>query len=127
MSVLRQLDKRTAFATLSRFRAEFYECLSGRGDALFELADALLCTDGPVRTLVDLALAPEHRRGHGALYGGLNHGRIHVARLRRALAGVSLPRAADGRLVLAVDVSPWLRPDANTCADRSFCHTFGRG
>ncbi|MFB7577080.1 hypothetical protein [Streptomyces sp. NPDC056165] len=33
-----------------------------------------------------LALAPEHRRGHGALYGGLNHGRIEVARLRRGLA-----------------------------------------
>ncbi|MFD7623207.1 hypothetical protein [Streptomyces sp. NPDC059802] len=38
-----------------------------------------------------------------------------------------LPRAANGRLVLAVEVSPWLRPDANTCADRSFCHRFGRG
>ncbi|GAA1341422.1 hypothetical protein GCM10009647_085080 [Streptomyces sanglieri] len=38
-----------------------------------------------------------------------------------------LPRAADGRLVLAVDVSPWLRPDANICVDRAFCHTFGRG
>ncbi|MER7468826.1 transposase, partial [Streptomyces sp. NPDC097981] len=47
--------------------------------------------------------------------------------LRRALAGVPLPRASDGRLVLAVDVSPWLRPDADTCSDRSFCHTFGRG
>ncbi|ARQ69178.1 hypothetical protein CAG99_10160 [Streptomyces marincola] len=71
--------------------------------------------------LVDLALAPEHRRGHGALYGGLNQGRIDVARLRRALAGVPLPRAADGWLVLAVDVSPWLRPDANTSAYRAFC------
>jgi hypothetical protein len=29
--------------------------------------------------------------------------------------------------VLAVDVSPWLRPDANTCPERSFCHTYGRG
>jgi hypothetical protein len=29
--------------------------------------------------------------------------------------------------VLAVDVSPWLRPDANTCPGRSFCHTYGRG
>jgi hypothetical protein len=26
---------------------------------LFELPDALLCTDGPVRSLVDLALAPD--------------------------------------------------------------------
>lgn len=28
---------------------------------------------------------------------------------------------------LVVDVSPRLRPDANTFADRAFCHTFGRG
>lgn len=112
---------------LSQFRADFYACLTGRSDALFELTDALLCTEGPVKTLVDLALAPEHRRGHGALYGGLNQGRIDFGRLRRALAGLPLPRAADGRLVLAVDVSPWLRPDAATCPDRSFCHTYGRG
>lgn len=101
--------------------------LTARGDELFELCDALLSTDGPVRTLVDLALAPEHRRGRGALYGGLNQGRIDVARLCRALVKVPLPRAADGRLVLAVNVSPWLRPDANTCADRAFCHRFGQG
>ncbi len=113
--------------TVVEFRAELYACLTARSDALFELSDALLCTDGPVRTLVDLALAPEHRRGHGALYSGINHGRIDVARLRRALTGVPLPRAGDGRLVLAVDVSPWLRPDADTSSDRSFCHTFGRG
>jgi hypothetical protein len=67
---------------------------------------------GPVRTLVDFALAPGRRRGHGALYGGLNQGRIDVTRLSRALVKVPLPRAEDGRLALAVDVSPWLRPDA---------------
>lgn len=114
-------------AELRDFRAELYACLTGRGDALFELADAVLCADGPVRTLVDLALAPEHRRGHGALYGGLYKGRIDVERLRRAVAGMPLPKAADGRIVLAVDVSPWLRPDAATCPDRSFCHTYRRG
>ncbi|MFE7811999.1 NF041680 family putative transposase [Streptomyces sp. NPDC057433] len=118
---------RDAFAEVSCFRTVLYSCLAARADALFELCDALLCTDGPVRTLVDLALAPEHRRGHGALHGGLNQGRIDFARLRRALASIPLPRAADGRIVLAVDVSPWLRPGANTCPDRSFCHTFGRG
>jgi hypothetical protein len=41
--------------------------------------------------------------------------------------GVPLPRAADGRLVLAVDVSPWPRPDAGTVPDRSFCHAYDRG
>ncbi|WP_433136226.1 transposase [Actinomadura nitritigenes] len=80
-----------------------------------------------MRTLVDPVLAPEHRRGHGALYDGLNHGRIEFLRLRRALAALPLPRVADGRIVLAADVSPWLRPDAATCPDRSFCHTYGRG
>ncbi|MFJ2008651.1 transposase [Streptomyces chartreusis] len=60
---------------------------------LFELSNALLCTDGPVKTL----------------------------------AGLPLPRTADERLVLAVDVSNWLRPDANTSPERLFCHTYGRG
>ncbi|MFJ8096558.1 hypothetical protein [Streptomyces griseofuscus] len=46
-------------------------------------------------TLVDLALAPEHRRGHGALYGGLNQGRIDVTRLRRALCLGAAAAAAD--------------------------------
>lgn len=127
MGLVEHSVHRDALTKLSEFRSELYACLTSRADALFDLSDALLCTDGPVRTLVDLALAPEHRRGHGALYSGINRGRIDVARLRRALAGVPLPRAADGRLVLAVDVSPWLRPDADTCSDRSFCHTFGRG
>lgn len=127
MELVEHGAQRDAFTTVSDFRSELYACLTSRADALFELCDALLCTDGPVRTLVDLALAPEHRRGHGALYSGINRGRIDVARLRRALAGVSLPRESDGRLALAVDVSPWLRPDADTCSDRSFCHAFGRG
>src|SRR5258706_9086071 len=61
------------------------------------------------------------------MYDGLNRGRIEVDRLRRTLAGLPLPRAAGGRLVLAVDVSPWLRPDAATSPDRLFCHVYGRG
>lgn len=112
---------------LSRFRTEFYACLTTRRDALFELADAILCADGPVKTLVGLSLVPEHRRGHGALYDAVNHGGVDVERLRVALANVPLPRMAGGRLVLAVDVSPWLRPDANTSDARSFCHTYARG
>ncbi|MFE4690656.1 NF041680 family putative transposase [Streptomyces sp. NPDC056749] len=127
MSLLQHGVPRDAFAELSCFPTELYACLTGRRDALFELSDALLCADGPVRTLVELSLEPEHRRGHGALYGGLNSGDLDVARLRRTLAGLPLPRTASGRLVLAVDVSIWLRPDANTSPDRLFCHTHGRG
>ena len=81
---------------LAGFRGELYCCFTARADALFELADAALCADGPVRTLAGLSLAPEHRRGHGALYHAVNAGRIEIGRLRRAVAGLVLPRAADG-------------------------------
>ncbi|MET8332012.1 NF041680 family putative transposase [Streptomyces sp. NPDC005181] len=127
MSLLHHNVQREAFAVASRFRDDFYACLRARRDELFELADALLCADGPVTTPVDLTLLAEHRRGHGALYSALNHGRIDVARLRRTLAALPQPKAADDRLVLAVDVSNWLRPDAPTSAERLFCHTYGRG
>ncbi|MFZ3494745.1 NF041680 family putative transposase [Streptomyces sp. 5.8] len=127
MSLLHHDGRRDAFAVASRFRDDFYECLTRRRDGLFEVADALLCADGPVHTPVDLTLLAEHRRGHGALYAALNQGRIDAGRLRRTLAALPQPQAADGRLVLAVDVSNWLRPDAECSPDRLFCHTFGRG
>ncbi len=114
-------------AVLSRFRREFHASLTARADELSELADAVLCSGGPVRNLAGLSLAPGHRRGHGALYDAVNSGRIEIARLRRCLAGLPLPRAADGRLMLAVDVSNWLRPGAATSPERLFCHVYGRG
>ena len=112
---------------LSRFRQDFYDCLTTRADALFELGDALLCTDGPVSSLVELSLAVEHRRGHGSLYDAINAGGLNVEALRDCLAALPLPRSDAGRLVLAVDVSTWLRPDAPTSAERGFCHVYGRG
>jgi hypothetical protein len=111
---------------LRRFREVFYDCLLARADALFELTDALLCVEGAVKSLVELTLTAEHRRGHGALYDGLNCGRLDTDRLRTELACLPLPRAGDGRIVLAVDVSPWLRSDASTSAERLFCHVYGR-
>src|SRR6266705_946662 len=112
---------------LAAFRGELYRCFTARADALFDLADAVLCADGPVKTLVGLSLAAEHRRGHGALYDAVNCGRIQIARLRRALAGLPLPAWPDGRIRLAVDVCNWLRPDAATSPERLFCHVYGRG
>jgi hypothetical protein len=94
---------------------------------LFELTDSVLCADGPVCGLVGLSLTAEHRRGHGALYDAVNAGRVEVGQLRRRLAGLPLPRDSEGRIVLAVDVSNWLRPDAATAPDRCFCHVYGRG
>jgi len=116
-----------SLAVLSRFRDDLYGCLTARADELFDLTDAVLCADGPVRTLAGLSLAPEHRRGHGAVYDAVSQGQVEIARLRRTVARLPLPRSAEGRIVLAADVSPWLRPDAATSPDRLFCHVHGRG
>src|SRR5215218_3883872 len=112
---------------LDWFRREFYRSCTARADALFELTEAVLCADGPVTSLVELTLVAEHRRGHGAMYDAINHGQVEPERLRRSLASLPLPKTADGRIVLAVDVSPWLRSDAPTSAERLFCHVYGRG
>lgn len=121
------VDPAGALGRLAGFRREFHGCLSARADALFELTDALLCGDAPVRSLVELSLAGEHRRGHGSLYAALNRGRIDIAALKTAIAAAMVPRAADGRIVLAVDVTCWLRPEAHTSPQRVLCHTYGRG
>jgi hypothetical protein len=86
------------------------------------LVDHALCADGPVTSLVELTLVAEHPRGHGAMYDALSQGRVEPERLRRTLASLRLPTAADGRIVLAVDVSPWLRSNALASAERLFCH-----
>jgi hypothetical protein len=111
-----------ALGELVGFRREFYASLTARADALFELTDAVLCTDGPVTSLPELSLSATHRRGHGALYDGLARGAVDVSRLRRALAGLELPRGADGGLRFAIDVTPWPRPDAECSPDRLHCH-----
>jgi len=58
------------------------------------------------------------------MYGALDQGRIEMTRLRRALTSVRVPRM-DGQIVLAVDVTPWPRPAAETSPQRSFCHLPG--
>jgi hypothetical protein len=112
---------------LAGFRGELYRCLTARADEQFDLCDAVLCADGPVRVLAGLSLVPGHRRGHGAVYDALNAGRADVRRLRWAVGAVPLPGWPDGRIRLAADVCNWLRPEAVTSPERLFCHVHGRG
>ena len=100
----------TSLDDLDAFRGAFYDCLTLRADALFELTEAVLCAEGPVSTLVGLTLTAEHRRGHGALYDGLGSGRIEVGRLRRSLASLPVPRDKHGRITLGRGHQPVAAP-----------------
>ncbi len=104
-----------ALSGLSGFRDGFYDCLDARADALFELADAVICADGPVTSLAALSLAPVFRRGHGALYDALADGAVDEDRLRDLLAG-QLP--ADAPLMFGVDATTYPRPNAECSPDR---------
>ena len=89
-----------ALERLRESRSRLYDCLVLRADALFELADAVLCADHAVTSLVRLCLEREFTRGHGALYDALAAGRIDEERLFSLLAS-ELPQAVDGPEALA--------------------------
>ena len=105
---------------LGDFRAEFYATLRGWGDALFELADAALCSPSPVASVPALSLEPVFRRSHGSLYKALGRGRIDEDRLRRLLVE---HRPASWPLVFAVDASTWDRCDAECSPERGFYYS----
>lgn len=65
MGLVEHEVQRDALTVVAEFRSELYACLTARSDALLELCDALLCTDGPVRTLVDLRSLPSIGAGTG--------------------------------------------------------------
>jgi len=102
---------------LAPFREEFYGCLTDRADELFELTEAVLCTDGRSRRWWSWRGARAPPRSRGALRRAQprpDRGWVGCI----ALAGLPLPRAGDWRIVLGADVSPWLRPDAPTSPQR---------
>ena len=107
-------------AALEQFRTGFYGCLSGWGDALFELTDATLCTPAPVSSVPTLSLEPTFRRSHGSLYKCLARGEIDDTGLRVLLMAHLPP---DWPLVFAVDASSWPRCDAETSPERGFYYS----
>jgi hypothetical protein len=103
---------------LHSFRRSLYECFHPRGDALFELADAILAADSAVPSPVHLSLQASHRRGWGSLYAALGRGRIDAQALRNLLA--RHPLAGSETPVYAVDASVWPRCDAECSPERGF-------
>ena len=103
---------------LHSFRHSLFECLHPRGDALFELTDAILTADGAVPSPVHLSLEASHRRGWGSLYAALWRGRIDAEALRNLLT--RHPLIASETPVYAVDTSVWPRCDAECSPERGF-------
>jgi hypothetical protein len=112
------MEPSDALHALGTFRYSLYECLYPRGDALFDLTDALLTADAAFPSPVHLSLQASHRRGWGSLYAALDRGRIDAQALRRLLA--RHPLAGSQTPVYAVDVSVWPRCDAEASPERGY-------
>jgi hypothetical protein len=109
------------YTTLQGFRQELYQCFTRAADALFDLVDALL-TDPSARSFVELSQAASFQRAWPSLYEALEDGRIDWAALMRLFAA-ALPPPLDGtRLLLGLDTSSILRPDAVTSEDRTLVY-----
>lgn len=99
---------------LVAFRDELYRCFGRWADTLFELVDALAGSTRPIRSVAELMFEPVLRRGWGSLYQALERGRVDVVAARALLARYL--RSA-GRLMFAVDVSKFPRPDTRFVPD----------
>lgn len=107
--------------TLRDYRQALYACFTRAGDALFEVADALLTAPQP-RAFIELSQAPGFRRGWPSLYAAFRDGQIDRAALRRLFARHAPVPAPGARLVLGLDTSPIHRPEAATFADRTLVY-----
>ena len=101
---------------LQGFRGALYGCLGRRGDALFELVDALLAAEA-MPSLPHLSLGPVHRRGWGSVYAALAAGEVDAERLAELLVA---HRGDGGAPIFAVDASTWARCDAECSPGRGF-------
>ncbi|WP_173135045.1 transposase [Kibdelosporangium persicum] len=112
---------KAAAGDLSGFREAFHRCLTARADALFELS-----AEGPVTSLAELSLEPEHRRGHDSLSGGFDQGGGDIDRFRNVVARQQVPRWGDGRIMLGIDVSNWLPTTTAHSQPAILCRTILR-
>ena len=110
------------FNRLKHIRQHIYESFDRGADALFNLADALLC-ESQAQSLPELSLSPFFERKWPSVYEALEDGRINVEQIRAIWVSVLLAdRAEDEPIWIAVDGSNIARPNARTSADRTIIH-----
>jgi hypothetical protein len=107
---------------LIEFRQTIYQHgLHHEQDAQFELLDALTANQG-IRSFPELSLSPFFRRQWCSIYAAVERGTQNRDWLRACLAGNVTTNEAD-RILLALDVAAWPRPDAVTLPDRQYVHS----
>lgn len=99
----------------------YHSCFTRAADALFDLADALL-TDVSARSFIELSQAASFRRGWPSLYEALEDGLIDRPALIRLFIDLLPQRLVRTRLVLGLDTSSILRPEADTSKDRTLVY-----
>src|SRR3712207_5617913 len=109
------------YTILQRFRHELYQCFTRAADALFDLVDALL-TDPSARSFVELSQAASFQRAWPSLYQALEDGLIDRCALMRLFVAALPPQVSSTRLLLGLDTSSILRPEAHTSADRTLVY-----
>lgn len=99
---------------LAAFRQQMYGCFGRWADTLFELVDALAGSTRPIGSVAELMFEPVLRRGWGSLYQAVQHGMVDRAAARALLTRWVRPAE---RLMFAVDVSKYPRPDTRVVTD----------
>ena len=110
------------YTILEVYRLNLYhDCFTRAADALFDLVDALL-TDVTARSLIELSQAGCFRRSWPSLYQALQDGQIDRSALIRLFVELLPSRMVGTRLVLGLDTSSILRPEAETAKDRTLVY-----
>jgi hypothetical protein len=93
------------FNILKPIRQQLYGCMERGADALFNLADALLC-ESQAQSLPELSLSPFFERQWPSVYEALSDGRINVGQVRALWVSVLLAERAENEPIwIAVDGS----------------------
>jgi hypothetical protein len=107
---------------LKQIRQQIYACFERGADALFNLADALLC-ESQAQSLPELSMSPFFERQWPSVYEALEDGRINVEHLRALWVKALLSERAESEPIwIGVDRSNLSRADAQTSPDRTIIH-----
>jgi hypothetical protein len=108
---------------LNEFRQAIYHCAFWKEQAAqFELLDALSATAHAIRSFPELSLSPFFRRKWPSAYAAMERGEQDREWLTRYLSTQIKPNR-DGVVLMTLDMSAWLRPDAATLPDRQLVHS----